>query len=598
MTEVEKNAKTGNIIVEQAKTGVQTLKMLIDGKMQYVHSKYDPKKDAQRFVDKFESENIKHVIFVGMGLGYHVENFTKAHPDTKYSIYEPDEQALLTYLSCKSIYDLPINNLVRIFTGTDEEILMRELKSLLQSSNGVLKIITLPVYEKIYSEQIELIMKELVESMKIKKSTLVTNVSFQKRWTINSIKNFPKVLKTPNILHDIDKNAFKDKPAIIVAAGPSLNEEYENLRYIKENGLAYIFSVGSAINSLIEQGIYPDAACTYDPKEYNHLVFEKLKGLNISEVPLIFGSSVGFETLRNYPGEMLHMLTNQDTIAPHYIDKSENINVVLDASSIAVVTFQLLRMLGCSQIVLVGQNLAFQNNSRYAEGINYDFIPNELSEKEKVSLLTVKDVSGQEIQTNESFNRMRQQLERYINLSPNQEVINTTKGGAHIEGTVFMPLTEVISERWTETVNVKPNWFEGENTYNLIYTKKQIDSMLNAMHRLNLEISRALKTLCDINSAVNMNRTKVLEKTFIRFDKDFKKIKSNIFYKAFIEPMVRVYNQRLSEVIQEVRFENDLIKKGRVISEIYVGFLNECQEQMHALQPYVQELHADIKKMI
>jgi len=597
MTEVEKNPKTENIIVEPAKTGVQTLKILIDGKTQYVHSKYDPEKDAQRFVDKFENENIKHVLFVGTGLGYHIKKFTEAHPGTKYSIYEPDEEVLLTYLGNAKLNELPLNNLMGIFTGIDEETFMGELKALLQSSNGVLKIITLPVYEKIYSEQIESIMKALVESMKIKKSTLVTNVSFQKRWTINSIKNFPKVLETPNILHDIDKNAFKGKPGIIVAAGPSLNEEFENLRYIKKNGLAYIFSVGSAINALIEHGIYPDAACTYDPQGHNYKVIQKIKENGISEIPLIFGSSVGYETLKDYPGKMLHMLINQDTIAPYYINNPEEIKVVNDAPSIAVVTFQLLKMLGCSQIILVGQNLAFQSNNRYAAGINHDFIKNELTEKEKKSLLNIKDVHGNDIQTNDSFNKMRNQLEMYIKVYQDLEVINTTIGGAHIEGTEFKFLSSVITEKLTETTKVKPYWFEGKNTYKLSYSEKQRGIIQSAKQRLNQEINSSLKVLHDINNAASMRRLKDLEETFVRFDKEFNKVKDNTFYKVYIEPMVRVQNQRLSEETQAVKYEKDIIKKGFSIVKLFEGFLKDCQEHILFLEPYIKEMHEDIIRL-
>lgn len=597
MTEVEKNPGTGNIFVEQAKTGVKTLKMLFDGKTQYVHSKYDPEKDAQRFIDKFENEKMKYVLFVGTGLGYHIKKFTEAHPDTKYSIYEPDEEVFLTYLANANLNELPLNNLLGIFTGIDEEIFMGELKALLQSSNGVLKIIALPVYEKIYSEQIESIMKALVDSMKIKKSNLVTNVSFQKRWTINSIKNFPKVLETPNILHDIDKKAFIGKPAIIVAAGPSLNEEFENLRYIKENGLAYIFSVGSAINALIDQGVYPDAACTYDPQGHNYKVIRKIKEYGISDIPLIFGSSVGYETLKDYPGKMLHMLINQDTIAPYYINNPEEMKVVIDAPSIAVVTFQLLKMLGCSQIILVGQNLAFQNNNRYAAGINHDFIKNELTEKEKKSLLNIKDVHGNDIQTNDSFNKMRNQLEMYIKVYQDLEVINTTIGGAHIEGTEFKFLSSVITEKLTETTKVKPYWFKGESTYKLSYSEKQMGNIQSAMQRLNQEINSSLKVLHDISNAASMRRLKNLEETFVRFDKEFNKVKDNTFYKVYIEPMVRVQNQRLSEETQAVKYEKDIIKKGFSIVNLFEGFLKDCQEHIHFLEPYIKEMHEDIKRL-
>src|SRR5699024_6251883 len=98
---------------------------------------------------------------------------------------------------------------------------------------GHLHVVTLPIYEKLYSREIVHIQERSIDALKDKRNALAVNISFQKRWTINAIKNFPTVLKTQNILHDIDKNTFKGKPAIIVAAGPSLNEEFENLRYIK-----------------------------------------------------------------------------------------------------------------------------------------------------------------------------------------------------------------------------------------------------------------------------------------------------------------------------------------------------------------------------
>ncbi len=39
-------------------------------------------------------------------------------------------------------------------------------------------------------------------------------------------ENFKEVLNTPNVLLE-KKDQFKGKPAILVAAGPSLNEEIE-----------------------------------------------------------------------------------------------------------------------------------------------------------------------------------------------------------------------------------------------------------------------------------------------------------------------------------------------------------------------------------
>jgi len=262
----EENQEDFKVVVEPSRAGIPTLKLDIDGKTQYIHSKYDPEKEAEQLMSQLKDiGNMKHILFVGSGLGYHIQKFTEQHPTIKFSIYEPNEEVLVGYLSNRKLTDLRLSNLGTIFTGSDESKLHQEIAALLQTSNSQLRIYTLPVYESLYGNQIKVIMQKALASLKEKQSTLVTNLSFQKRWTVNSIKNFPTVLKTPNILHDIDRSAFEGKPAIIVAAGPSLNEEFENLRYIKENGLAYIFSVGSAINALIGHGIYPDAACAYDP---------------------------------------------------------------------------------------------------------------------------------------------------------------------------------------------------------------------------------------------------------------------------------------------------------------------------------------------
>ncbi|WP_158231805.1 motility associated factor glycosyltransferase family protein [Sporosarcina sp. P19] len=588
---------TGQVIVEQAKTGVPTIKIVQDGKTQYLQSKYDPQREAQRFAGKFAEESINYVLFVGIGTAYHIEAFIEDHPDVKFAIYEPNEEVLHAYLSNFRMDKLPVRNLLKLFTGMDQEQVTVEVQQLLAQSNNVLKIITLPVYEKIYGDQVNSILEKALEAIKHKHSSLATNVAFQKRWTINSIKNFPTVLQTPNILHDIDRSAFEGKPAIIVAAGPSLNEEFENLRYIKEHGLAYIFSVGSAINALIEQGIYPDAACTYDPTELNQIVFAKLKEKDIKEIPLIFGSSVGYETLVDYPGNLFHMLTNQDTISPNYLEHSDQINVVSDAPSIAVVTFQLLAKLGCAQIILVGQNLAYQDNRRYAEGIQYDHVQNELSEIEQKNTMLVKDVYGNSVQTNEGFIRMRQQIEMYISHYRDIKVFNTTKHGAHIEGSVFVELKSMLEQNLKENV-VKDIQIDNSKNYNLLYIKDRIIQMERNKKQLERNLQLAFNILRRMNSAVKSKQTNELDQMFNQLDDQINSIRINHYQSAFIEPMLRVHQERMIELTREVRYEKNLLKKGERIAHIFMNYILDCKSHIQSVSPYVKEMHDEIVRLI
>ncbi|WP_194841152.1 motility associated factor glycosyltransferase family protein [Sporosarcina cascadiensis] len=575
------------------------MKVLHDGKPLYLQSKYDPQKEAQRFAGKFDGEVSKHVLFAGIGTGAHIQAFMEKHPDAKFSIYEPNEEVLHMYLSNFRLNDLPIRHLEKIFTGTEEETVMAEVQQLLAASNNVIKIITLPVYEKIYGEQIQIIFQKALNSVKDRHSALATNIAFQKRWTINSIKNFPTVLQTPNILHDINQSAFEGKPAIIVAAGPSLNEEFENLRYIKEHGLAYIFSVGSAINALIEQGIYPDAACTYDPQDINYRVIQIIKDKEIKEIPLVFGSSVGFETLESYPGELLHMIVSQDTVSPAFIEFSEKIqlNFVNDAPSIAVVTFQLLAKLGVSHIILVGQNLAYIANQHYAKGIDYGTGSQTVSEEKLGLANSIKDVYGNEVKTTDGFNRMRQQLEMYISSHPQVKVWNTTKGGAAIQGAEFRALEDIIQNDLNGTI-FREGWTRPIHGYCTDHLEKKLQEMDRQGNILETVLKRILDVLKSIHQEVNLNRTNQLEKKYNQLDAEINAMKDNNFYKTFVEPMVRVQQEFLNQNIKHVRHENQALKKGEVILAEFSNFITECAQNYNFAHQLYKEMKSEIESII
>ncbi|MEK4023907.1 motility associated factor glycosyltransferase family protein [Sporosarcina sp. FSL W7-1283] len=585
-----------SIEIDQAKTGVPTVKVELEGKTQYIQSKYDPEREAKRLADKHDEESVRHILFIGVGMGYHINSYLEAHVDVKFSIYEPNEEILHAYLSNMPLDKLPIQQLQSVFTGTDEELLTEKIQGLLAASNNVLKIITLPVYENIYGEQIQLLLQRALESVKDRHSALATNAVFQKRWTINSIKNFATVLKTPNILHDIDRSAFEGKPAIIVAAGPSLNEEFKNLRYIKENGLAYIFSVGSAINALIEQGIYPDAACTYDPKERNQNVIKIIKDKNIKDIPLIFGTSVGYETIENYPGILLSMVTSQDIISSYLLGETENLSVINDAPSIAVITLQLLIKLGFSEIILVGQNLSFRNNKRFAEGINYRHISNSISEEKKKDLVPIKDVYGEIVFTEDMYIRMLDQFKLYINANPQTNVINTTKGGAAIEGTEFIELATLIKKTLHKSVVIK-NWYEGEVNSNINHIVKKLTILNKAHLHLDNQLKDVMEILDRILENESLNIRSKLESLHLLLDKKVSLLSDNHYYQVIIKSMIKVQYERLQERVLKLKYEQNIKKKSKEILETFRPFIIACKEEYQNSTPLFLELLSNIEGM-
>lgn len=575
--------------IEETRSSNNTISIMKENKKVYLHSKYNPLREAETIVNALKDiDENTNIIFYGTGLGYHIKSILEKFKNINYYIYEPIPELLYSFLSSVNLKKLQPNRLMGINTNFTGD----QLEKFVDRNRKKIKVVELPSHVQHFPEEFKEFNQSLLKLVKGKRNSIATNYSFQKRWVINSMKNFNDLLNTQNILIE-KRNAFKGKAAILVAAGPSLNDEIDNLREIQDKGLAYIFSVGSSINTLIHHGIYPDAVCTYDPSIHNNQkVFKLIKEKGIKNIPLIFGSSVGYEVIRDYPGEKYHMITSQDTVASYFLkDKfSKSIPIVQDAPSIAVVTLQMLSIIGFSSVFLVGQNLGYRGKERYSEGISY---AKELTEDEIKYGIWVKDVKGNEILTNETFNSMRKQMEEYIKYLPNTSVINTTKGGAHIEGTKFADLKNVMENELTTRI-VSDKGLKGNNTnYDREYLNTKIKSM-DKSYQYALKNSKEYKlTLTKIEKALKARNYIQTEKLYPKLNKDLQRIEKNDFYKTFILPMNRVQYKVLVDSINSLNEEKKHHTKGEKIVASFGKFIDICTKDIEIIEP----LYSGMKKV-
>lgn len=570
---------TGEVVVEEARSGDNTLK--VQGK--YVHSKYNPRQESERILAN--SKKNQPTLFFGVGLGYHIEAFIANNPGTRIALYEPNAEVLVAFLERVNLTKLTKEKILDIIVGTDSDIVANRIKAVHQKTTYQLQLVTLPTTTVLYADMYERVLQILKESKKSHRDSMATDVAFQKRWVTNAIKNAPTVLTTPNMLVDIDKKHFKNKPAIIVAAGPSLNREFETLRKIKAEGRAYIFAVGSAINALINHDIYPDAFCTYDPTVKNQMVNQIIKDKNITEIPMIFGSSVGFEVLEKYPGAIYHAITSQDTIIKELVET--DLPFVHDAPSIAVVTYNLLFDLGCSPILLAGQNLAYLDNKNFAEGINYVDNPD-------VSLggtILTKGTTEDNVVTTVSFNSMRNQLELYIKLG--RPTINTTVGGAHIEGTTFEYLENLLETELAQQ-NIIEDWSTTENTYDKEVVKEQLNKLVEEHKSQQIITKDGFAQLQKIYDLVVAKNYYQIENEYGKFDKILSRMQKNRFYLAFVEPMIRVQYEALRQVIEDLRYITNQQDKGNKVIPLF----NEYFCVVRDYTAYAKELFDEMKEEI
>lgn len=590
--ELEPKLDKDLVSVITSKDGVATIRV---GQVNF-YDKKKPYQEAKEFIEKHKNiPEHSDILFYGVGLGYHIKAYAEKHPDKSFSIYEPVPEVFYQFLCHTDLKQFPLHLVKSVHLETshdDPDIFCSNLVKKIKKS---ILVIDFPVYRNIFPQKHEDFFSRFGYHLDERRIALSPFITFQKRWTINTINNFTQVLNSPNILLE-KKGCFINKPAILVSSGPSLEEEFDNLKIIKQKGLAYIFSVGTAINALLKHDICPDAACTYDPSEENQIVCREVLEKGIKSIPLIFGSTVGHETLKKYPGPKIHMLINQDYLSAFYLKplRADALEFVTDASSIAVIALQLLYNLGFNPVILVGQNLAYLGDKNYTSGSTYP--SHEANQTDLKKAIPIKDVNGNEVLSSQSYIRIRQQIENYLRHYQNVNIINTTKNGAHIEGTSFLPLHEVI-EKYLLARVVDGSCCElSIRSYDIEHLVKQNDIMNMACTHVTQLLDKCKLDLDSIALLASSNDAVSIENSYAKFNLSMENLRTNQFFATFITPMSRVELEFLLQVIPEISRERNPQKKAQMMENEFRPYLAICEQDINSVIPIYQELNQAIQQ--
>lgn len=540
------NASIGNVLLEQSKSGNQTLKVKKNDRYFYFHSKYNPINEAVQFTSSIHiSQNIDHILFIGAGLGYHIEMLLEQNANLKFSIYEPNIEVIKLLVDSGFIHKY-FNRMVMIFNDL-EEILETDFINVLLNNNSL--NIELPITKNIYKEEVNNLFNTFAEKLNQKHLDVAITSRFQKRWVFNYIKNFNIVVNSPNLFQKSTFRSFKDKPVILVAAGPSLNFEIENLRRIKKEGRAFIVSVGSAMNALLEYGIIPDLVCIYDPKEENKRVMYKIEEQNREDIPIAFATTVGYESIKDYNGPLFSLISDQDPFSMYLLEGIKTEHILLDVPSISIFTLQILHKLQVSQVILVGQNFAFLNNRRYDKSIQYKGNPNLTSQERKKLVEAYKEnetdvlsVEGNLIRTSKDFLNMKKIFEEYINFAE-INVINSTQQGAHIEGPPYEKIENLFETVLKEEKIVNGAWY------------KTLTKNKYSIERLKL-IEKS-----SVNYVQLLKNAKLFSKELIKIDLDILTVNEKLL---LIKKMQSYLNNIFNDLYHEI-----IVKRMFIVQDTY-----------------------------
>lgn len=229
---------------------------------------------------------------------------------------------------------------------------------------------------------------------------------------------------------------FKNVPAIICGAGPSLTKQLESLKQIGNRAL--IFGSGSGLNALSFHGICAHFAVGVDPTATQ---VDRLLTNFAFDIPFFYTNRFCNEALRIVHGERLFIRGGMQLGVVDWFEKelgldvSERIPPTISTSNVCA---EVAGILGCYPIILVGMDLSYQEGRRYAEGVAPE-------PPLKTNRVTVEGPDGQQIATSLDWLREAECFHRFSQLHPEICIYNATEGGMPIEGIPNITLREVLN---------------------------------------------------------------------------------------------------------------------------------------------------------
>lgn len=240
--------------------------------------------------------------------------------------------------------------------------------------------------------------------------------------------------------HSLDalRGLLAGKPAVVVAAGPSLERSLPALREMV--GRCALIAADSALAPLLRAGIVPDIVTSID---YLDLNFEKIAPFLGQEWPFSLVSMIKATPLlaKRLPVRQMFFGFAED-LPHHWIVKSLGLRTLAPAcSSVAHLSLGVALIMDCAPIVFVGQDLSYTD-------VSLDHVDGTIIMRRELpqdrELMKVPAVGGGTVATDRQFLSLLKVFEDIIGGWPRQ-YINASASGARIRGTEEKSLSEVAA---------------------------------------------------------------------------------------------------------------------------------------------------------
>lgn len=541
-------------------------------------------------------------ILLGFGDGAHVQKLIELYPERGLYVLEPEPGAFLQTCRDRDLSGIlshpdlsillihqPDTRLIagRIFTSLKDHMML-----------GRIVALNWPPYEERHKEFWESFNRHVQEHIKQEATNVSTYRRYSLEWQRNVWANLPYAVTDPGAGSLFLK--FINRPAILVASGPSLEKNIHLLHEAK--GSALIVAAGSGIEPLRRAGIQPDLVLSFDASEQNAEPFENI---DMPGLPLIYSGVIWPSVVADWTGPRFAMEVDVYPFeAWLYHQLGQNKGEVSSGPSVANVTWDLLMRMGCNPIALVGQDLALTNGQSHAAGVRSATSYDLDAEGETYEL--VDGVDGGQVKTTMIMLTFKTWFEqRILGWTAAQEhhgdvvqkTIDCTEGGARIEGTELLTLREFLDTYCTEDFDPagriaelheanKPGPLGDGGLDGLRASLLAGLNNLSAYCRQSIDPLQELYTVSQ--NGVSGEKILPLAQQLAILDR---RLSGHELHRQFMEPAMRQYGHNYTVLSNQLKAESDPKRAAELIVALYSTYFADTQRTMTDIAEIVGQGH-------
>lgn len=452
------------------KAGELNLQIKKDNNIDYFYSQENAKQEVETYYAERDLSHIKVIYLYGIGLGYDyivLRNWLKEDEKRHLVIFEDDLEVVFYWLHTSGAMEILQDIQVTVFCFQDYEQ-DRYRFSRLHCRFILAKPLFIPL---------EFYQRSREDAVYLFSYALFFDTTSIDKWSHELLQGGDAFFDSfyHNMMYMPESYAgnglfgrFKNVPAIICGAGPSLHKNIDILKTLTDRAL--IFAGGSSLNILNEYGVNPHFGAGVDPNpEQQH----RLIANHSFDLPFLYCPRMKSEALRIIPGELLYVSGSGGYDILDFFEQKMGVPSSAIDGGYNVINFctSLARWMGCNPLIFVGMDLAYTDAQAYARGIPthplwmdgknpYDF-------DTKDDIILRNGIDGKPVKTTWKWINESDWLFKFLCSHPEMVLVNSTEGGIGFCSIPNIPLKDTAEIFLTSQYDFSL-WIHGEIQSNKI----------------------------------------------------------------------------------------------------------------------------------